>query len=109
MSSLHITLLCCLLRAHWYLVVICFPGLEEPKFEAWTGPASKAAKSHSGTDESQDQEEAQGSKSPNNNTETPPTINHNDKVDAETGLFGFYAPRSLHSSFCACFKCTFDL
>ncbi|KAG7238858.1 hypothetical protein INR49_030402 [Caranx melampygus] len=71
-------------EAHWYLVVICFPGLDEPRFEAWTGLASKAAKSHSGTDESQDQEETQGSKSPNNNTETAPTINHSDEVDAET-------------------------
>uniref|UniRef100_A0A3Q4BVT7 Ubiquitin-like protease family profile domain-containing protein n=1 Tax=Mola mola TaxID=94237 RepID=A0A3Q4BVT7_MOLML len=22
-------------EAHWYLVVLCFPGLDEPKFEAW--------------------------------------------------------------------------
>lgn len=23
-------------RAHWYLVIICFPGLDEPKVESWT-------------------------------------------------------------------------
>lgn len=49
-------------EAHWYLVVICFPGLEQPKTETWFSGK---------TGQSQDQEEAQGSKSPNNrNTET---------------------------------------
>ncbi len=88
--TLHITLLCCLFRAHWYLVVICFPGLDEPTFEAWNGPNSQTGRSVSGTGEVQDQEEAQGPKSPNDNTETPPTppaVNHSDKVDTETGVF----------------------
>ncbi|XP_071334686.1 sentrin-specific protease 7 isoform X2 [Trachinotus anak] len=71
-------------EAHWYLVVICFPGMEEPKFEAWTGPDSKTAKSHGGTDESQDQDEAQVSKSPDNNINTPSTLSHSDNVDTET-------------------------
>ncbi|XP_023286451.1 uncharacterized protein LOC111673043 isoform X1 [Seriola lalandi dorsalis] len=71
-------------EAHWYLVVICFPGLNEPKLEAWTGLDPKAEKSHGGTDESQDQDDSQGSKSPNDNTETPPTLNHSDNVNTET-------------------------
>lgn len=84
--------LCCVFRAHWYLVVICFPGLVEPKFEAWDGPNSETEKSHSGTDELQDQDVAQGSKSPYDNTETaptPPTLNHRseDGEDAESGMF----------------------
>lgn len=78
----HIALLCCLFRAHWYLVVICFPGLEEPTFEAWTGSDS-TGNSHSGTGKLQDQEEAQGSKSLNDKTET--TSNRNDNLDTKTG------------------------
>lgn len=88
--TLHTTPLCCLFRAHWYLVVICFPGLDEAKSEAWNGPNSQTGKSQSGTGESQDQEVAEGSKSPNENTETPPTpptLNHTDNVDTETGMF----------------------
>ncbi|XP_040913572.1 sentrin-specific protease 7 isoform X3 [Toxotes jaculatrix] len=70
-------------EAHWYLVVICFPGLDEPKCVAWTSPDSQTAKSHSRTDESHDQDEAQASKSPKHNTEIPPTLNHSDSVDTE--------------------------
>ncbi|KAM7407139.1 hypothetical protein PAMA_003056 [Pampus argenteus] len=72
-------------EAHWYLVVICFPGLEEPTFEAWTGP-DPTGNGHSGTGELQDQEEAQGLKSSNDNTETPPTSNHGDNLDTETSI-----------------------
>lgn len=61
-------------EAHWYLVVICFPGLDEPKCEAWSGPNGELL----------DQEVAQGSKSPDDNTETPPTLNHCNGTDAET-------------------------
>ncbi|XP_042282801.1 sentrin-specific protease 7 isoform X2 [Thunnus maccoyii] len=70
-------------EAHWYLVVICFPGLDEPKVEPWTGKDSMG-NGHNGTDELQDQEEAQGSKSSDDNTETPPTSNHSDSLDTET-------------------------
>lgn len=90
--TLHIgiTLLCCLFRSHWYLVVICFPGLDEPKSEAWNGPDTETAESQAGTADIQDQEATQGSKSPDNNTETPPiptTVNHSDNVETETGMF----------------------
>ncbi|KAA8587952.1 hypothetical protein FQN60_001146 [Etheostoma spectabile] len=73
--------------AHWYLVVICFPGLEKPKSEAWSGVNSQTEKSHGGSGELQEQEVAQGSKSPNDTTETPstpPTLNHSESVDTET-------------------------
>ncbi|XP_030284561.1 uncharacterized protein LOC115588248 isoform X4 [Sparus aurata] len=74
-------------EAHWYLVVICFPGLDETRFEAWDGPNSQTGMSQSGTDEFQDQEAAQGSKSPTDTSETPPTpptLNHTDGVDTDT-------------------------
>lgn len=68
-------------EAHWYLVVICFPGLEEPKTETWSGPDSE--KSQRGTGDLQEEEAAQGSKSPSDITETPPTLNRLDSVDTE--------------------------
>ncbi|XP_068561160.1 sentrin-specific protease 7 isoform X2 [Cebidichthys violaceus] len=61
-------------EAHWYLVVICFPGLDEPKAETWSGPNGELL----------EQEVAQGSESPKDNTETPPTLNHSDGLDTET-------------------------
>ncbi|XP_038840736.1 sentrin-specific protease 7-like isoform X1 [Salvelinus namaycush] len=30
-------------KAHWYLVVICFPGLEQTQHEEWSGPAGVEA------------------------------------------------------------------
>ncbi|CAB1327696.1 unnamed protein product [Coregonus sp. 'balchen'] len=30
-------------QAHWYLVVICFPGLEQAQHEEWSGPAGVEA------------------------------------------------------------------
>lgn len=84
---LYIPFFCYLLRAHWYLVVICFPGLDEPKSEAWNGPYSQMEKSDGAASELQDQEVAPGSKSPNDNPETPPTLTHSDSMDAETGVF----------------------
>ncbi|KAM3607019.1 uncharacterized protein V6R79_000719 [Siganus canaliculatus] len=68
-------------EAHWYLVVICFPGLDEPKVEPRASPHAQTG----GTDEAQ--ELAQGSKSPEDNTEsppTPPTSNHSEGVGAQT-------------------------
>ncbi|XP_055007712.1 sentrin-specific protease 7 isoform X2 [Boleophthalmus pectinirostris] len=49
-------------EAHWYLVVICFPGLEEPKTETF----------------SQGQDETQSSESPNENA-----ANKHDATDTE--------------------------
>lgn len=86
--ALYVTFLGCLFRAHWYLVVICFPGLAEPKTETWDGPNSQTGKNQSETDKLQDQEADQGSKSPNDNTETQPATsasNHSDQADTATG------------------------
>uniref|UniRef100_A0A3P8S3Z6 Si:dkey-100n23.3 n=1 Tax=Amphiprion percula TaxID=161767 RepID=A0A3P8S3Z6_AMPPE len=69
-------------EAHWYLVVICFPGMEEPKVEAWIDSESQKGKSV----ESQRQDEAQGSKSISENAEMPPTLNRRDAVEPETGV-----------------------
>ena len=80
-------MICCLLRAHWYLVVICFHGLNEPKFEAWPDPGSEMTKSHEETEKLQEQDEAQRSKGPNA-TETSPQENPSDNVAPETGGFG---------------------
>ncbi|XP_047457495.1 sentrin-specific protease 7 isoform X2 [Mugil cephalus] len=60
-------------EAHWYLVVICFPGLMEPKVEDWTGP--NAGRS---------QDKVQGCKRLNDNTRTAPVLNHRNSVDKET-------------------------
>uniref|UniRef100_A0A673CVM5 Uncharacterized LOC115412102 n=1 Tax=Sphaeramia orbicularis TaxID=375764 RepID=A0A673CVM5_9TELE len=70
-------------EAHWYLVVICFPGLNEPKQEIWT-PDSQSVKNHSGSGELQHQDEAQGYKSPNNNTEA--LLGSNSSENPERGM-----------------------
>ncbi|XP_054642050.1 sentrin-specific protease 7 isoform X2 [Dunckerocampus dactyliophorus] len=63
-------------EAHWYLVVICFPGLEEPTLEARTGS------SHNGTSEPPEQDEAGGSqRSSTDATVTPSVLNRSDIVD----------------------------
>ncbi|XP_060944325.1 sentrin-specific protease 7 [Limanda limanda] len=70
-------------EAHWYLVVICFHGLNEPKFEAWPSPDSEMTKSHDETEELQEQDKAQRSKRPND-TERAPQENPSDNVAPET-------------------------
>ncbi|XP_040057793.2 sentrin-specific protease 7 isoform X3 [Gasterosteus aculeatus] len=61
-------------EAHWYLVLICFPGLDEAKSETWSGPDG----------ESRDREAARGSESPNDSQQTPGTSIHEDGLDTET-------------------------
>ncbi|XP_028250163.1 sentrin-specific protease 7 isoform X2 [Parambassis ranga] len=67
-------------EAHWYLVVICFPGLDDPENEDWTSPNSE--KSRGGTGETQVHDEPQGKS--NGNAGTPPTLNRSDSVDTKT-------------------------
>ncbi|TNN54693.1 Sentrin-specific protease 7 [Liparis tanakae] len=64
-------------EAHWYLVVICFPGLDEPTSEPWSGPDGRLL----------DPEAARGAESPKDAAETPPppTPVHGDHVNTETG------------------------
>lgn len=66
-------------------MVICFAGLDDPKYEAWDGPESQMGKGYTG--EIPEQEVSQRPKSPNDGTETPPTLSHSDSVDTETGMF----------------------
>ncbi|XP_074551364.1 uncharacterized protein LOC141808596 [Halichoeres trimaculatus] len=70
-------------EAHWYLVVICFPGLEEPKLVTWNSPNSRDVKSNGVAAEVQDQEAAKGSRSPNVGSEK--TQDRSESVDADTG------------------------
>jgi len=64
------------------LVVICFPGLDEPKCEDWSG-------------ESPSEDEAQGCKISNGDEETPPTLNPSDSGDTEAGEHVFFVWDSL--------------
>ncbi|XP_069010300.1 uncharacterized protein [Embiotoca jacksoni] len=72
-------------EAHWYLVVICFPGLDEPKMEDWTSPNVQKGKNPGGAGETRGQDVPQRCKSSNDNAETPPTLQRSDNVDTETG------------------------
>ncbi|KAL0963455.1 hypothetical protein UPYG_G00306600 [Umbra pygmaea] len=51
-------------ESHWYLVVVCFPGLEEPQCEPWSGREKPG--------EAQAAEEAPGSKKLNGLSESLP-------------------------------------
>lgn len=31
----------CLVRAHWFLVLVCFPGLEEVQYEEFHSPTGE--------------------------------------------------------------------
>ncbi|XP_077436916.1 sentrin-specific protease 7 isoform X2 [Vanacampus margaritifer] len=66
-------------EAHWYLVLICFPGLEESRSEPW------AESSHNGTDESPEQEEAEGSGNSNDATTAMLKLTCGDSVDTPSG------------------------
>ncbi|KAM9709196.1 sentrin-specific protease 7 isoform 1-T2 [Menidia menidia] len=54
-------------EAHWYLVVICFPGLDQPKFEDWIQGS-----------------EAEDEKAPNGDDATPSVLKRRDGADTET-------------------------
>ncbi|XP_035994999.1 sentrin-specific protease 7 isoform X1 [Fundulus heteroclitus] len=58
-------------EAHWYLVVICFPGLDEPQLEDWVGAA-------------QEPDETKECKSSNNPAETLESLDPSVSMDAET-------------------------
>uniref|UniRef100_A0A096M132 SUMO specific peptidase 7 n=1 Tax=Poecilia formosa TaxID=48698 RepID=A0A096M132_POEFO len=59
-------------EAHWYLVVVCFPGLEETQMVDWVG-------------ESQGQDEAQQCKSSNDHSEILVRLDPSDGMETETG------------------------
>ncbi|XP_061698336.1 sentrin-specific protease 7 isoform X2 [Syngnathoides biaculeatus] len=62
-------------EAHWYLVVICFPGLEESTSE----PRTEGH--HNGTDEPPEQEQPGSS----GEAAAPPKLNRSDSADASSG------------------------
>ncbi|XP_051937360.1 sentrin-specific protease 7 isoform X1 [Hippocampus zosterae] len=59
-------------EAHWYLVVICFPGLEESRLEPWT---------ESSHNESPEQEETEGSENSNDAMTTTLKLNSSESAD----------------------------
>ncbi|XP_036397285.1 sentrin-specific protease 7-like isoform X2 [Megalops cyprinoides] len=52
-------------EAHWYLVVICFPGLMEPQCETWSRPAVVGDLGVKRKNESQAEAQAVGGRQPN--------------------------------------------
>lgn len=71
-------------RAHWYLVLICFPGLEEPQCEEGSSPASLRGTGGEKPDEAQAEEEASGSKKLNGISEVTPESISTDNQDKLT-------------------------
>lgn len=59
----------------------------ESTSEAWNGPCSQMGKSNGATDELQEQESAQGSRSPNDSAEASPTVINSVGANTETGRF----------------------
>ncbi|KAF7215506.1 sentrin-specific protease 7 isoform X1 [Nothobranchius furzeri] len=75
-------------ESHWYLVVICFPGLEESKLEDWTGDLD-------------DQNE-----SPESNAETATTQKSSDGMDSETEKNGAKSTTKAQLCQISCTKLT---
>ncbi|XP_024245106.1 sentrin-specific protease 7 isoform X4 [Oncorhynchus tshawytscha] len=71
-------------EAHWYLVVICFPGLEEPQCEEWRSPASRRGTGGEKSGKAQAEEEASGSEKLNGVTDVPPSPTNTDNQDKLT-------------------------
>lgn len=71
-------------RAHWYLVVICFPGLEQPQCEEGSSPASLRGTGGEKPDEAQAEEEASGYKKLNGISEVTPESTSTDNQDKRT-------------------------
>ncbi|CDQ79932.1 unnamed protein product [Oncorhynchus mykiss] len=71
-------------EAHWYLVLICFPGLEEPQCEEGSSPASLRGTGGEKPDEAQAEEDASGSKKLNGISEVTPESISTDNQDKLT-------------------------
>uniref|UniRef100_A0A8C7IZW1 Ubiquitin-like protease family profile domain-containing protein n=1 Tax=Oncorhynchus kisutch TaxID=8019 RepID=A0A8C7IZW1_ONCKI len=84
-------------EAHWYLVVICFPGLEEPQCEEGSSPASLRGTGGEKPDEAQAEEEASGSKKLNGISEVTPESISTDNQDklTVTGMYVYMHISSL--------------
>ncbi|CAN9497557.1 unnamed protein product [Ophioblennius macclurei] len=85
-------------EAHWYLVVICFPGLDEPKFHDRVGPGGQDEE-----EESPSAEEAKGGGSSNDAADEPPSLSPSSSVNTPTEK----APEHATKDFIHCpVKCT---
>nr|XP_023858363.1 sentrin-specific protease 7 [Salvelinus alpinus] len=71
-------------EAHWYLVVICFPGLEDPQCEEWSSPASLRGTGGEKPGKAQAEEKASGSEKLNGVTDVPPGPTNTDNQDKLT-------------------------
>lgn len=77
-----------LFSAHWYLAIVCFPGLTEPASEnARNGnaAASVAEMSSGAAEECQELECFQGSERTDDKTEAPPSVINRVGGSPETG------------------------
>lgn len=61
----------------------------EPTSEAWNGLCSQMGKNNGATDELQEQESAQGSRSPNDSAEASPTVINSVGANTEAGRFDY--------------------
>ncbi|KAM9342764.1 sentrin-specific protease 7 isoform 2-T2 [Pholidichthys leucotaenia] len=68
-------------EAHWYLVVICFPGLQDPKIEEWT--CSKYQRRNSESQDQDDQEKKTTRQSLSYNAVSSPMLQHSNDTDTE--------------------------
>ncbi|KAG7253077.1 hypothetical protein CRUP_015214 [Coryphaenoides rupestris] len=71
-------------EAHWYLVVICFPGLEEPLFERRTAGGWQKVSGVSGVGDPPAQQEAPGPPEVKGPAPGEPAPSQTDKSDAQT-------------------------
>lgn len=89
--------------AHWYLAIICFPGLTEPTSEN-TGNGNDASSvaeiSNGATEECQELESFQGDGRTDDKTETTPSVINRVGGNPETG-------RCYDSQDASAFHCTF--
>lgn len=75
----------CPLSAHWYLAIVCFPGLTAPTPE--NGNDSEAAKSNGAAEESRDQESLHRSGRTDDRTENTPSVINRVGGNPDTGRF----------------------
>uniref|UniRef100_A0A3P8YTS1 Ubiquitin-like protease family profile domain-containing protein n=1 Tax=Esox lucius TaxID=8010 RepID=A0A3P8YTS1_ESOLU len=102
-------------ESHWYLVVVCFPGLEEPQCEAWSSPTSLRGTGGETTGEAKAGKEASGSKTLNGINELIPestSMENQDKLthlcvrylqsewDLRRGSVREFSPEQLKGSHC---------
>ena len=89
-GSLALRLSC---RAHWYLVVICFPGLEEPSFERRTEAGWEPTPGESGPSSPPVQEAASGPPESDGPILVEPSSPLTVKAEGPTGMVDYVTGR----------------